>query len=103
MKIKKIAFLVSEITSEMLKGIINGPSKKHRQASKNLYQFHPSYAAYNSPSFKISKYLTKIFALYTTNERTVENYQQFALSVTSVSSANTSYMVSVDVDNIFHY
>ena len=58
-------------------GFLYGLLKIHKPDFKNLFQFRPIFASYDSPFSKISKYLTKVLAPLTFNECTVENSSVF--------------------------
>ena len=81
-------------------GILCGLPKIHIPSFKNLFQLGPIFASYNSPSFKISKYLTKTLAPLNVNECTAENSQHLSIFVANIPNADSCYMVFIDVFNL---
>ena len=65
------------------------------------YSFRPIFAAYNTASYKIAKYLVPILSPFTTNEYTIENSYSFSKKICSLNNSNSYYMVSFDIENLF--
>ena len=82
-------------------GILYGLPKIHKPDFATNFKFRPIFAAYNTPSFNIAKYLVPILSPLTKNEYTVENSTQFVDEITKIPSADKYYMASFDVVSLF--
>ena len=82
-------------------GVLYGLPKIHKPNFKETFPFRPIFAAYRTPSFKLAKFLVPILAPFTTNEYTVNNSKDFVDSLSSVGQANSYFMASFDVTNLF--
>ena len=82
-------------------GILYGLPKIHKLNFRELDQFRPIFAAYNAPTYKLSKYLVKSLAPLTINEHIVDNSDSFSKAVSKFFNAHSFYMISTGVDNLF--
>ena len=82
-------------------GILYGLPKVHKKDFAKKFQFRPIFAAYNTPSFKLAKFLVPILSPLTTNEFTVENSSKFVQDITKINNAHELFMTSFDVENLF--
>jgi hypothetical protein len=82
-------------------GLLYGLPKIHKPDFNTKFQFRPIFAAYNNPSFKLSKYLVPILEHLTTNEYTVDNSHKFVTDLSEIPNANDYFMVSLDIKNLF--
>ena len=58
-------------------GILYGLPKIHKIDFASKFQFRPIFAAYNTPSYNIAKYLVSILSSLTTNEYSLKNSFKF--------------------------
>ena len=82
-------------------GILYGLPKIHKPNFSETFPFRPIFAAYNSASYNISKFLVPILAPLTTNEFTVLNSYSFVDEITSFPNADKYYMASFDIESLF--
>ena len=82
-------------------GILYGLPKIHKPDFCSKFQFRPIFAAYNTPSFKIAKYLVPLLSPLTKNEYTVDNSTQFADEITNIPDADQYFMASFDIESLF--
>jgi hypothetical protein len=82
-------------------GILYGLPKIHKIDFRTKFQFRPIFASYNSPSYKLAKFLVPVLAPITMNEFTLENSHQFAETIAREKNANQYVMASFDVENLF--
>ena len=73
----------------------------HKLDFSTKFQFRPIFAAYNSPSFKIAKYLVPIISPLTTNDFNLKNSYAFVNALTESNSNSKCFMASNDVSNLF--
>ena len=73
----------------------------HKPIFARLFQFRPIFAAYNSPSYKIAKYLVNIVSPLTKICYTLENSASFSKLISSLPNAKRSHLVSLDIENLF--
>ena len=82
-------------------GILYGLPKIHKSNFATDFPLRPIFAAYNTASYKLSKFLVPILAPFTTNEYTATNSFSFVNDVSKVHNADSFHMVSFDVENLF--
>ena len=82
-------------------GILYGLPKIHKSNFAQNFQFRPIFAAFNTASFKIAKFLVPILRPLTSNEYTVSNSYSFVNNICTKQNADKLYMVSFDVENLF--
>ena len=82
-------------------GILYGLPKIHKPDFATKFQFRPIFAAYNIPSYNISKFLVPILSHLTINNFTVNNSYSFSKDISTVENADNLFMVSFDVENLF--
>ena len=58
-------------------------------------------SAYNTTSYKLSKFIVPILAPFTTGEFTVQNSYKFADEIQRFPKANNYFMASFDIENLF--
>jgi hypothetical protein len=78
-------------------GILYGSPKTHKP---NL-PLRPILAAYNTPNFKLAKFLVPILKPLTINEYHVSNSYSFATELKNVTYIDNPIMVSFDVESLF--
>ena len=77
--------------------ILYGLPKIH----KALIPLRPIMAAYNTASYKLSKYLVPILSPFTTNEYTVKNSYELSQFLSDYKLPTSYYMVSYDIKSLF--
>ena len=82
-------------------GILYGLPKIHKLDFSSKFQFRPIFAAYNTPSFNISKFLVPIHSKLTVNKYTVENSFEFCQDVGNLTNSDNLFMASFGVENLF--
>ncbi|KAG1682668.1 hypothetical protein GQR58_010742 [Nymphon striatum] len=82
-------------------GILYGLPKIHKPDFSTKFQFCSIFAAYNTPSFKIAKYLVSILSNLTFNSYSVKDSFQFADEIRSFPNADRYFMASFDVESLF--
>ncbi len=82
-------------------GILYGLPKIHKTDFSQNFQFRPIFAAYNTASYNLSKFLVPILSPYTNNAFTVKNSYTFVEDITKYSANSKLYMASFDVTNLF--
>jgi hypothetical protein len=105
-KIKPLNVISEEIYKQLFvsgsgPGILYGLPKIHKPNFSVNFPFRPIFAAYNTPSFKLAKFLVPILSPFTTNEHTIENSYKFVNKVKGIHNANSFYMASFDVESLF--
>jgi hypothetical protein len=105
-KLKSLKLLSDDLYHQLFvtgssPGILYGLPKVHKPDFSSKFQFRPIFAAYNTPSVKLAKFLVPLLAPFTRNEFTVDNSHQFVQDITKISDANTFYMASFDIENLF--
>ena len=61
----------------------------------------PILAAYNTPTYPISKFLIPLLQEYTTNEHTLKNSYDFFHSITNFTHNNPFFLTSFDITSLF--
>ena len=82
-------------------GILYGAPKIHKPNFSTEFPFRPIFAAYNTASYKLAKFLVTTLSPLTTNDYTIEKAYSFVNSISQVNNADKLYMVSFDVKNLF--
>jgi hypothetical protein len=105
-KLKNMKHLTDDIYQQLFvsgsgPGILYGLPKIHKPDFCNKFQFRPIFAAYNTASFKLAKFLVPILAPFTSNDFTVENSHGFVQDVVKLNNANSYFMASFDIENLF--
>ena len=106
LKLKNLKSISDDIYSKLRAtgsspGILYGLPKIHKLDFSSKFQFRPIFAAYNTPSYNISKFLVPILSKLTVNEYTVENSFKFCQDVGNLSNSDNLFMASFDVENLF--
>ena len=65
------------------------------------FPFRPIFAAYNTASYKLAKFLVTILSPLATNDYNIENSYSFVNSISQVNNADKLYMVTFDVEKLF--
>ena len=94
-------FLQENVSSGSGPGILYGLPKIHKPNFDTNFQFSPIFAAYNTPSLNLAKFLVPILNPFTCNEFTTANSHSFANDITSVEDASQFFMATFDVENLF--
>ena len=82
-------------------GILYGLPKIHKKDFGSKFQFRPIFAAYNTPSFKLAKFLVPILNPFTNSANTVSNSFCFAKDIIEIDNANNFVMASFDIESLF--
>ena len=82
-------------------GILYGLPKVHKTDFFSKFQFRPIFAAYDTPSFGLVKYLLPVLAPLTTNQYTDNNSYEFADRISKVPNADQLVMASLDIESLF--
>ena len=82
-------------------GVLYGLPKIHKTDFKEKFQFRPIFAAYNTPSFNLAKFLVPILNPISTNSYTCSNSYEFVKDITSFKCTNDCIMASFDIENLF--
>ena len=82
-------------------GILYGLPKVHKSDFKTKFQCRPIFAAYNVPSYNISKFLVPVLSNLTCNEYTVENSFVFCNELKGIQNSDSLFMASFDIENLF--
>ena len=77
-----------------------GLPKIHKPNFDVNFPFRPIFAAYNTASYKLSKFLIPVLAHLTTNQYTVSNSYSFSESIREINSRGL-YMCSFDVESLY--
>ena len=88
-------------TSGSCPGILYGLPKIHKSDFASKFQFRPIFAAYNTPSFKLAKFLVPVLNCLTTNQYTVDNSYTFVDRLKNFTDVQDLTMASFDVENLF--
>jgi hypothetical protein len=105
-KLKDSAILSSETYFQLHvsgsgPGILYGLPKIHKPDFNVKFQFRPIFAAYNTPSFKLAKFLVPLLKGLTTNLYTVDNTFMFVDRLKNFTNVQELTMASFDVENLF--
>ena len=92
-----------ERTLSIYSGVQSGAPKNHKPNFITEFPFRPIFAAYNTASYKLAKFLVTTLSHLTTkfNDYTIENSYSFVNSISQLNNADKLYMVSFDVENLF--
>ena len=82
-------------------GVLYGTPKIHKDDFASKFQLRPIFAAYNTASYKISKYLVPILKPLTTGDYTVQDSAQFVDKISNFHKSSDTIMASFDVENLF--
>ena len=82
-------------------GILYGLPKIHKQNFSTVFPFRPIFAAYNTPSFNLAKFLVPVLKPLTTNRFTTDNSYSFVQDIIKIPNCNNYFMASFDVENLF--
>ena len=78
-------------------GIMYGSPKVHKPDTP----LRPILAAYNTPTFKLAKFLVPLLEPFTSNNYTIKNSCQFQQYITSCHPRSDSILASFDVASLF--
>ena len=81
--------------------MLYGLPKIHKPDFSTNFKFRPIFAAYNTPSFNLAKFLVPVLAPLTTNEFTVLNSSSFVNELSKFPNSQDFYMASFDVESLF--
>ena len=82
-------------------GILYGLPKIHKPNFDTVFPFRPIFAAYNTASYSLGKFIVPILSHLTTNCYTIANSYSFAKCIQEVPNADKLYMCSFDIQNLF--
>ena len=105
-KLKSSSFITDQLYNELFvrgsgPGILYGLPKIHKKDFRTKFQMRPIFAAYNSASFKLGKFLVNVLSGLTKNSYTVDNSSVFSRDIISFPDAHKYFMASFDVENLF--
>ena len=80
-------------------GVMCGSCKVHKASVGNCLPFQSILSAFNTPTYKLAKFLVPILKPLSTNEFTVKNSFHFAEEI--VDQQYEVFMGSLDVDSLF--
>ena len=80
-------------------GVMYGSCKVHKASVGNCLPFQSILSAFNTPTYKLAKFLVPILKPLSTNEFTVKNSFHFAEEI--VDQQYDVFMGSLDVDSLF--
>ena len=78
-------------------GTMYGLPKIHKENAP----LRPILAAYNSPSYRIAKFLVPLLKPLTTNHYTIKNSYDFQKSISNITLPQNSFLTSYDVTSLF--
>ncbi|KAG1658491.1 hypothetical protein GQR58_022937 [Nymphon striatum] len=82
-------------------GILYGLPKIHKSNFSVNFPFRPIFAAYNTASYNIAKFLVPVLAPLTTNQFTIINSYSFSHEISDLKNAQSHVMASFDVESLF--
>ena len=82
-------------------GILYGLPKIHKCNFSVKFPFRPIFAAYNTASYNIAKFLVPILSSLTRNKYTADNSYSFAKELANLPHADQYFMASFDVESLF--
>ena len=105
-KLKNLKLLGNEVYNELYcsgtsPGVLYGLPKIHKNDFSSKFQFRPIFAAYNSPCYKISKFLVRHLSIFAVNNYTIDNSTTFVSQLSEVPYDNNVFMASFDVTNLY--
>ena len=105
--LRKIKNLISSEIYQKLRvtgsgpGVLYGLPKIHKPDFNTKFQLRPIFAAYNTASFALSKFLVPILSSLTTNSYTLDCSSSFVKEIVTIPNAKNYTMASFDVTNLF--
>ena len=78
-------------------GILYGSPKIH----KSNIPLRPILAAYNTPSYKLAKWLVRSLSGLTINENTLKNTYDLCDKICHLNNSNNMYFASFDIESLF--
>ena len=105
-KLKNLSLITDDVYKKLHvtgtgPGILYGLPKIHKPNFAQNFQFRPIFAAYNTASYKLSKFLVPILAPFTTSEYTTLNSYAFVDKLSNIPNNGKYYMASFDVESLF--
>jgi hypothetical protein len=105
-KVKALKLITDDVYSQLFvsgsgPGILYGLPKVHKANFNTAFPFRPIFSACNTPSFNLAKFLVPILSPHTQNQYTTENSHMFSNEISTIKNANTLFMASFDVENLF--
>ena len=82
-------------------GVLYGLPKTHKPKFADKHTFRPIFAAYNTPAYKISKFLVPYLSELTTNEYTISSTDAFCTTLKNNRFPSDHFMCSFDISNLF--
>ena len=74
----------------------------HKTNFFERYQMRTIFAAYNTPSYKIAKYLVPLLTPFSINDYNVKNMSSFANEMRNLNFiCEDSYMASLDIESLY--
>ena len=105
-KLKSLKLVSSEVYNELYcsgtsPGVLYGLPKIHKNDFATKFQFRPIFAAYNSPCYKISKFLVRHLSRFAVNNYTIDNSTTFVNQLSEIPYNSNVFMASYDVTNLY--
>ena len=105
-KLKSLSLITDQVYKQLYvsgssPGILYGLPKIHKPNFSTAFPFRPIFAAYNTASYKLAKFLVPVLAPLTTNEYTTDNSYSFVQNLLPIDNADDLFMASFDVENLF--
>ena len=82
-------------------GILYGLPKVHKPQFKENFLYRPIFAAYNTASYNISKYLVQNLTPIAENEYTIKNSTHFKSEIENVPNSEGLVMASFDIKDLY--
>ena len=82
-------------------GTLYGTAKIHKPDFSTKFQFRPIFASYNTPSYKLSKFLVPYLNHLTKNQFTLENSYAFSDEIKKLKNCGNCTMASFDIESLF--
>ena len=101
-KMKKLSLITDDVYRNVYStgsspGVLYGLTKVHKEG----HPLRPILAAYNTASYRLSKYVISLIESLSTNEYCLRNSYQFSDEIKSFKLDNRSFMVSFDVSSLY--
>ena len=105
-KLKNLDLLSAETYKQLCStgsgpGILYGLPKIHKPNFSTSFQFRPIFAAYNTAPYNLAKYFVPILSHLTVNEYSVKNSYSFVNDIEKITNADTLFMCSFDIENLY--
>ena len=105
-KLKNLDLLYAETYKQLCStgpgpGILYGLPKIHKPNFSTSFQFRPIFAAYNTSPYNLAKYFVPLLSDLTVKEYSVKNSYSFVNDIKKITNADTLFMCSFDIENLY--